>query len=67
MGTVDDAGDQDIVPDLDSAERNIPVEKLQNHPPEIKSHFQKNRERKEQQKLQKMRQKLKEMYNQKKK
>ncbi len=32
------------------AERNIPLEKLQNHPLEIKSRFQQNQERKEQKK-----------------
>ena len=48
------------------AERNIPAEKLINQPIEMKSQFQKNRERKEQLKLQKMRQKLKEMHNKKK-
>jgi len=49
------------------AERDIPLEKLQDHPPEIKSEFKKNKERKERIKLQKMREKFKEMYNQKKK
>ena len=49
------------------SERNIPEEKLQGQPMEIKSQFQKNKERKQQIKLQKMREKLKEMYNQKKK
>ena len=49
------------------AERNIPAEKLQNSSPEIKSHFQRNKERKEQIKLQKMREKFKKMYNEKKK
>ena len=49
------------------AERNISPEKLQDHPMEIKSRFQENRERKERIKMQKMREKLKEMYKQKKK
>jgi len=48
-------------------ERGIPLEKLQAHPPEIKSQFQQNKERKERIKLQKMREKLKKMQNQKKK
>lgn len=49
------------------AERNIPAEKLQNRPYEIKSHFQQNKERKERMKLQKMREKLKQLHNEKKK
>ena len=49
------------------ADRNIPVEKLQEQKIQPKSRFQENRERKERIKLQKMREKLKEMYNQKKK
>ena len=49
------------------AERNIPREKLQDQPPEIKSEFQKNKERKERIKLQEMADKLKELQNQKKK
>ena len=49
------------------AERNIPAEKLQNSPPEIKSHFQQNKERKERIKLQKMREKLKQLQNENKK
>lgn len=47
-------------------ERNIPAEKLQNRPMEIKSRFQQNRERKEKVKLQKMREKFKKIHNQKK-
>lgn len=47
-------------------ERSIPAEKLQNNAPEFKSHFQRNKERKEQQKLQKMREKLKKIHSQKK-
>ena len=49
------------------AERNIPIEKLQNSPPEIKSQFQQNKERKERIKMQKMREKLKKLHNEKKK
>ncbi len=49
------------------AERNIPLEKLQAQPPEIKSQFQQNKERKERIKLQKMREKFMQMHNQKKK
>ena len=48
------------------AERNIPEEKLQEQPPRIKSQFQKNHERKERIRLEKMREKFKKMYNQKK-
>jgi len=47
--------------------RNIPEEKLQAHPAVIKSQFQKNRERKERIRLQKMREKLTKMYKEKKK
>ena len=47
-------------------ERNIPVDKLIDHPMEMKSNFQKNRERKERQRLQKMREKLKKMQEKKK-
>ncbi len=43
------------------AERGIPEEKLRPQPPEIKSNFQKNRERKERKRLQQMREKLKKM------
>ena len=48
------------------AERGIPVEKLQEQPPEIKSQFQKNKERKERIRLQKMKEKLQNMQNKKK-
>ena len=48
------------------AERGIPEEKLQEQPPEIQSRFQKNQERKERLRLQKMRQKFLQMQNQKK-
>ena len=48
-------------------ERSIPEEKLQNQPMEIKSHFQQNRERKERIRLQKMREKLKQMHQKQKK
>ena len=41
------------------AQRGIPLEKLENRPPEIKSQFRKNKERKERIRLQKMREKLK--------
>ena len=41
------------------AQRGIPLEKLENRPPEIKSPFRKNKERKERIRLQKMREKLK--------
>ena len=47
-------------------QRNIPAEKLMNQPPELKSQFRKNKERKEQQRLQKMRQKLKQIQEKKK-
>lgn len=47
------------------AERNIPDEKLNGSAPEIKSHFQRNKERKEQIKLQKMREKFKKLHYQK--
>ena len=49
------------------AERNIPAQKLQNHPPELKSQFQKNKERKERLKVQKMKEKFQQMQRQKKK
>ena len=49
------------------AERNIPEEKLREQTMVTKSRFQENRERKERIKMQKMREKLKKMYNQKKK
>ena len=43
------------------AQRNIPAEKVQDHPPEIKSQFKKNKERRERMKLQKMKEKFQEM------
>ena len=43
------------------AQRGIPEEKLQDQPPEIKSHFQKNKERKERLRLQKMKEKFRKM------
>ncbi len=49
------------------AQRNIPEEKLWDQPPEIKSQFRKNKERKERIRLQKMRVKLQAMQSQKKK
>ena len=49
------------------AERNIPEEKLIAQPMEIKSRFEKNRERKERIRIQQMREKLKQMQNQMKK
>lgn len=48
-------------------QRGIPEEKLQDQPPEIKSQFQKNKERKERRRLQKMKEKLQQMQSQKKK
>lgn len=48
-------------------ERNIPEDKLQEHPPEIKSQFKKNKERKERIRLQKMKEQFQKMQNQKKK
>ncbi len=49
------------------AERNIPEDKLLDHPPEIKSQFQQNKERKERRRLQKMKEKFQQMQAQKKK
>lgn len=50
------------------AERNIPEEKLMDQPPDIRSQFQQNRERKQQRRLQKMKEQfLKMQQNQKKK
>lgn len=43
------------------AQRGIPEEKLQDHPPEIKSHFQQNKERKERLRLQRMKEKFRKM------
>lgn len=48
------------------AQRNIPAEKVQDHPPEIKSQFKKNKERRERIKLQKMKEKFQEMQEKKK-
>ncbi|MGN0977642.1 MAG: AI-2E family transporter [Faecousia sp.] len=48
------------------AMRGIPEDKLQDHPPEIKSQFQKNKERKQRLKLQKMKEKFQEMQEKKK-
>ena len=49
-------------------ERNIPEEKLLDHPPDIRSQFQQNRERKQQRRLRKMKEQfLKMQQNQKKK
>ena len=48
------------------AERNIAPEKLVAQPPEIKSSFEQNRERKERIRLKKMREKLQQMHQQKK-
>lgn len=49
------------------AERAIPEDKLMEHPPEIKSQFKQNKERKERIRLQKMREKLKKLQEQQKK
>ena len=49
------------------AERGIPEFKLVEQPPEIKSQFQQNKERKERMKLQKMREQLKKLQEQQKK
>ena len=49
------------------AERGISEAKLQEQPPEIKSQFQQNRERKERKRLQKMKEKFLEMQKQRKK
>lgn len=46
------------------AQRGIPAEKLQNQPPELESRFQRNKQRKERQRLQKMKQKFLQMQNQ---
>ena len=48
------------------AQRHIPEEKVQDHPPEIKSQFKKNKERRERIKLQKMKEKFQEMQEKKK-
>lgn len=49
------------------AQRNIPLEKLENQPPELKSQFAKNKERKERKRLQKMREKFQQLQSEKKK
>ena len=49
------------------AQRNIPEEKLQNQPPEIKSRIEQNRERKENKKIRKLQAMLKQIQNEKKK
>lgn len=49
------------------AQRGIPEEKLQDQPPEIKSQYQRSKERKERVRLQKMKQKLQELQEQQKK
>ena len=47
--------------------RNIPEEKLRDHPPELKSQFQQNKERKERLHLKQMREKLQQLQKEKKK
>ena len=47
------------------AERGIPAEKLQNQPPELESRFNRTKQRKERQRLQKMKEKFLQMQNQK--
>lgn len=49
------------------AERGIPAEKLQNQPPELTNQYNRTQQRRERQRLQKMKQKFLEMQNQKKK
>lgn len=49
------------------AERGIPAEKLQNQPPELNTQYNRTQQRRERQRLQKMKQKFLEMQNQKKK
>ena len=49
------------------AERGIPAEKLQNQPPELESRLNRTQQRRERQRLQKMKQKFLQMQNQKKK
>ncbi len=49
------------------AERNIPLEKLQNHPMQMKSRLAKSKEEKEQKRVRKMQEKLKKMYQSQKK
>ena len=48
------------------AQRGIPLEKLQDHPPEIQSQFQKNRERREQNRIKRMKEKLQQIQQRKK-
>ena len=48
------------------AERGIPPEKLQNQPPELAAHYNRTQQRRERQRLQKMKQKFLQMQNQKK-
>ena len=47
------------------AERGIPAEKLQNQPPELSTHYSRTQQRRERQRLQKMKQKFLQMQNQK--
>ena len=49
------------------AERGIPAEKLQNQPPELSTHYSRTQQRRERQRLQKMKQKFLQMQNQMKK
>ena len=49
------------------AERGIPAEKLQNQPPELSTHYRRTQQRRERQRLQKMKQKFLQMQNQMKK
>lgn len=49
------------------AERGIPAEKLQNQPPELATQYNRTQQRRERQRLQKMKQKFLEMQNKKKK
>lgn len=49
------------------AERGIPAEKLMNQPPELAAHYNRTQQRRERQRLQKMKQKFLQMQNQKKK
>ena len=48
------------------AQRGIPLEKLQDHPPEIQSQFQKSRERREQNRIKRMKKKLQQIQQRKK-
>ena len=52
--------------DMRLAQRNIPEAKLQNQPLEIKSHMERKREKKENQQIRKLQDKLKQIQNQKK-